>query len=229
MVCRNGICWTPLTSSQYDAAGAPFHGNKVWHSLNSNKTYYTSAGGGDGDLDRMLRNNDPQNAAGNDFKIQWVDPSGPNYGMWAFDNGQIAKVPFALWKYDISTGDSMRLIPVLYSGGGGNPGVFGYKNKDPYFGYPSSDWIYWYSDTTQADAYKGQTGYDGFAAACAAGDTAAADNFGMTEYFGRMTFCDYAGTGQLPPNRHCRYDLHDNTLEHGRMSTPSPLLPRLKV
>ncbi len=190
---------TPLTASQYDAAGAPFHGNKVWHSLNSNKTYYVSAGGGDGDLDRLLRNNDPQAAAGNNFKIEWVDPSGPNYGMWAFDNGQIAKVPFALWKYDITTGDSMRLIPVLYSGNGTDPGIFGYKTKDPYFGYPASDWIYWYSDTTQADAYNGQTGYAGFAAACAAGDTTAADNFGMTEYFGRMTFCDYAGTGKFPP------------------------------
>ncbi len=192
---------TPLTSSQYDAAGKPFHGNKVWHSLNSNATYYVSAGGGDGNLDRMLRGDDPQNAAGNNFKLEWVDPSGPNWGMWYFDNGQIAKVPFALWKYNITTGDSERLIPVLYSGGASpaNAGTFEYKNTDPYFGYPATDWIYWYSDTTQADAYKGQTGYAGFAAACAAGDTAAADNFGMTEYFGRMIICDFAGTGKLPP------------------------------
>ena len=194
---------TPLTSSQYDAAGAPYKGNKIWHSLNSTagaERYYASAGGGDGNLDRLLRGNDPQDAAGNNFKIVWSDPSGNNWGYWAFDAGQLGKVPFALWRYNITTGDSERLIPVLYSGGGGTPGAFGPKNTDPYFNLPgASDWIYWYSDTTQADAYKGQTGYAGFAAACNAGDTAAADLFGYTEYFGRMIFIDYDGNGTFAP------------------------------
>jgi hypothetical protein len=188
-----------LTPSQYDALGTPYHGNKVWHSLNSAEPerYYVSAGGGDGDLDRLMRS--ASNAAGYNFELKLDASSVTNWACWGFDAGQIGKVPFELWKYSIATGDSERLIPELYSGGGGVPGVWQADvNTDPYFNLAdASPWIYWYSDETTT--YNGLTGYAGFAAACNAGDTASAGNFGATEYFARMTLCDYDGDGTIAP------------------------------
>jgi hypothetical protein len=186
---------TTLTPSQYDAAGTAFEGNAVWHSLNSTagspNRYYVSAGGGGGTLDRFTRS--IENTKGYNFALKFTDTTqaGNNdWGAWAFDDGEIAHVPFQLWRYDQATGDSVRLIPFLYSGGAGTPGVFGTAYTDPYFGYDATPWIYWYYDPA---------GYDAFAAACAAGDVAAANNFGTVEYFSRMTFGDYDGDGKIAP------------------------------
>ncbi len=183
---------SPLTSKMYDAAGAEFGGNAVWHGLNSaqNERYYVSAGGGNGTLDRLTRS--IANAVPYDYKLIFTDTTSanPDYGVWGFDNGEIGKVPFQLWRYDPVTGDSVRLIPVLYTGGVGTPGYFGIKGADGYFGYNATDWIYWYYDSH---------GYDAFATACKAGDVKAANNFGEVEYFARMIFGDYDGDGKIAP------------------------------
>jgi hypothetical protein len=183
---------TALTSAQYDAAGAEYGGNTVWHSLNSAQTerYYVSAGGGGGTLDRFARS--ITNAVPYDFKLIFTDTTqaGNNdWAVWGFDNGEIAHVPFQLWRYN-AAGDSVRLIPVLYSGGAGTPGVFATSYTDPYFGYAATPWIYWYYDPA---------GYDAFATACAAGDVNTANSFGTVEYFARMIFGDFDGDGQIAP------------------------------
>lgn len=181
-----------LTSSEYDAAGSEFNGNAVWHSLNSDQQeqYYVSAGGGSGSLDRLTRS--IADAVPYDFAIKFTDTTSanPDYAVWGYDEGEIGKVPFQLWRYDPFTGDSVRLIPVLYSGGDGTPGYFKVKGVDPAIGYNSTDWIYWYYDPQ---------GYDAFAAACAGGDVNTANSFGVTEYFSRMIFADYDGDGKIAP------------------------------
>jgi len=180
---------TPLTSGQLDNGGRSFNGNAVWHGLNSTQPerYYISAGGGTGTLSRLTRS--IANTKGYDFEIKFTDGSS-DWGVWGFDGGEIGLVPFQLWRHDQVTGESVRLIPVLYTGNGVEPGVFKVKGEDPYFGYPCTDWIYWYYDSH---------GYDAFAAACAAGDVAGANNFGEVEYFSRMIFGDYDQNGTIAP------------------------------
>jgi hypothetical protein len=182
---------TPLTPAEYDAAGTPYKGNTVWHSLNNPDAanrYLISAGGGDGGFDRLIRDQvSPYN-----FKMVFTDTNSatPDWGWWAFDDGSVGKVPFQLWKFDPQTGDSVRLIPVLYTGTGTDPGHFKYKGTDGAFGITCTDWIYWYDDPR---------GYDAFAAFASAGNLDSVNTFGENEYFSRMVVCDYTGNGVIPP------------------------------
>jgi hypothetical protein len=191
-IVETAYAGTLLTSAQYDAGGKQFNGNSVWHSLNSAQPqrYYVGAGGGTGTLSRLTRS--IANAVPYDYAIKITDTTAADndWAYWGFDTGLIGKVPFQLWRYDPATKDSVRLIPILYTGGGGNEGHFAVKNTDVALGYPATDWIYWYFDSN---------GYDKFAAACIAGDVATADNFGEVEYFSRMIFGDYDKDGKIAP------------------------------
>ena len=147
-----------------DAGGTSYGGNKVWHSLNSNNTYFVSAGGGNGTIDRWQRYANYLNAR--DFEVRFTDQMA--YGIDAFSGSEIIyKVPFELW--DIGSGtpndasDDKRMIPFIYPNVDPTGGVFNWGGStDAYFGsYEECDWIYWMDP-------EGVDGYDNFAAACAA-------------------------------------------------------------
>jgi len=200
---------TPLTADEMDGAGTPYGGNSVWHSLNSNSTYYLSAGGGDGDFDRLLRFADYLN--GRDFEIRFTD--GPNYGVKAFSTDTIISVPFELW--DIGSGtpddpsDDKRMIPFISENAPGFNSLQFSGDTDPYYSFPASDWIYWMDP-------EGTDGYDKFAQACqqagGAGGLYPVATDGSTDGYwadfhgdffypiGRMIFCDYDANGQFPPS-----------------------------
>jgi hypothetical protein len=173
--------------------------DNVWHNLNSNSTYYMSAGGGSGDYDRLNRYG--AFSSPRDFELRWTD--GTNYGVSAFSTDNIMSVPFELWDIGIATpddaSDDVRMIPFIYENVERN--TFGYDGDvDPYFGYPASDWIYWMDP-------EGTDGYANFAAACEGaggpGNTYPYDTDGssygywadMSAEFvypiGRLIVCDY--------------------------------------
>lgn len=131
----------------------------VWHSLNSNATYYLSAGGGSGNWDRLERY--IAYAAPHDFEMRFTD--GPNYGVQGFTTDNIISVPFELWDIGIATpddpSDDNRMIPFVYENAARNE--FGYDgDTDPYFGFVASDWVYW------MDPDLSTGGYTAFAATC---------------------------------------------------------------
>jgi hypothetical protein len=184
----------PLTEDQYDAAGAPFGGNTVWHSLNHANDidrYYVSAGGGSGQLARLMRS--ITNAVPHDFELRFTDAG--SYGWWAFEGSTTGPVPYELWDIGIGTpddpSDDVRLIPILYSGGH-TPGVYEISDQtpDPAFGFPATDWTYFYSDPRGYDAY----------AADAQDGTMDDPSFGEVEYIARMIIADFDQDGELPPS-----------------------------
>ena len=186
--------------------------DNVWHSLNSNSTYFMSAGGGDGDFDRLNRYG--QYASPRDFELRWTD--GPNYGVSAFSTDNIMSVPFELWDIGSATpddvSDDVRMIPFIYENVARD--TFGYNGDvDPYFGgaYTASDWIYWMDP-------EGTDGYTNFAAACEGaggpGNTYPYDSDGSTYGYwadmsggfiypiGRLIVCDFdlASSGGIVPS-----------------------------
>lgn len=131
--------------------------DNVWHSLNSNYTYYIGAGGGAGGIDRLERY--AQYAAPRDFEMRFTD--GPNYGVSGLSTDNIMSVPFELWDIGIATPDDLsddkRMIPFIYENVARD--TFGYDgDTDAYFGFTASDWIYWMDP-------EGVDGYSNFAAA----------------------------------------------------------------
>lgn len=133
--------------------------DNVWHSLNSNNTYYISAGGGSGNWDRLERY--IAYAAPHDFEMRFTD--GPNYGVQGFTTDNIISVPFELWDIGIATpddpSDDNRMIPFVFENAARNE--FGYDgDTDPYFGFVASDWVYW------MDPDLSTGGYTAFAATC---------------------------------------------------------------
>lgn len=201
----------------YDAAGAPFGGNTVWHSLNwagpagDHDRYYVSAGGGGGALSRLMRYIDF--AVPRDFEIRFTAAGG--YGVYAFEDDKIATVPFELWDIGVGTpddpSDDVRMIPFLLSWDS-TKAEWGWANgTDPAFGFPASDWVYWMDPE---DPTPGSASYDNFAAVAAsvgAGGTYpfATDgsqqgyyaNFhgGFVYPIGRSIYCDFDQDGNPPP------------------------------
>ncbi len=192
-----------------DAAGAPYGGNKVWHSLNSNNTYYMSAGGGSGDLDRLYRYITA--AVPRDFELRFKDT--PSYGIYALTDDMIAEAPFEIWDIGINTpddpSDDRQMIPFFVEEVATSAN-WGYATGvDPYFGYASSDWIYW------MDPESDTLGYTQFAATCDAsgGKGAIYDRSqdvstygyytdmskGIVYPIGRLTVGDFAESGTPPP------------------------------
>lgn len=175
--------------------------DNVWHSLNSNATYFISAGGSPGDFSRWERY--ITYAAPRDFEMRFTD--GPNWGAHGFTDYHNIQVPFELWDIGIATpddpSDDYRMMPFIYENASGTD-YFSYEGDvDGYFGYPCSDWIYWMDFVDQAN------GYNDFAAdAAAAGAGAVTDpdgewgvNFygGFVYPIGRYVIADYdlGGTG----------------------------------
>ncbi len=206
----------PLTPDQYDAAGAPYKGNKVWHSLNHKNDidrYYVSAGGGGGAISRLMRY--IQFAVPRDFELRFTDTGG--YGVYAFEDDKIAKVPFELWDIGVGTpddpSDDFRMIPFLLSWDS-TKAEWGWANgTDPAFGFPASDWVYWMDPYETTSPTKS---YDDFAAAAeAAGGPGATYPYDANQphwgYFinrhggfvypiGRSIYCDFDGNGTPPPS-----------------------------
>ncbi|MCF7803522.1 MAG: T9SS type A sorting domain-containing protein [Candidatus Marinimicrobia bacterium] len=160
----------------------------VWHSLNSTSTYYLSAGGGGGGIDRLARS--VANAVPRDYELRFT--SGGSDAVWYFDGEEVGTVPFELWDIGQATpndpSDDTQLIPLLYSGGDGTPGTFDIGYTDPTFGYPATDWVYWYGgDYAQFEADVADGSLDDL-------------SYLTDEYIARMTIGDFDDDGNLPPN-----------------------------
>jgi len=207
---------TPLPSSKYDAAGAPYNGNKVWHSLNSSggDRYYVSAGGGSGTIDRLYRY--VTFASPRDFELRFTENGG--YGVYAFNDDKICKVPFELWDIGVGTpndpSDDIRMIPFILENVATADQWGWATGEDPYFGYPASDWIYWMDPK---DKTPGDVGYKQFENSCiqsggagaqynyafdtdpTAGDYNADFHGGFVYPIGRMIICDFDQDGKWPP------------------------------
>lgn len=180
----------PLTEDNFDGAGTPFGGNKVWHSLNAggfSDRYYVSAGGGVGQLARLARS--IADAVPFDFEMRFTTPEEGSLGWWAFTSGTAEPVPFTLWRIGIGTvddpSDDVRLIPIHFSGGTDDAWDISYT--DGAFGFICSDWTYYYFDSRGYDAY----------AADAADGVVDDGTFGEVEYIARMIICDFDGNGAV--------------------------------
>ena len=184
-----------LGPDDLDGAGAPYGGNNVWHSLSApsdGNRFYLSAGGGSGTMDRMARS--VGNARSHDFELRFT--SGGGYYLWWYDKDTIDTVPFEAWDVGIATyddpSDDIRMLTGGYSGST-TSGGFSFKNEDPYFGYPATDWVYmrrplnaagsW--DTFVADITSGTFDYGWWAP-------------NSEEVIARLIICDFGGAGTLP-------------------------------
>ncbi len=185
----------PLTPDEYDAAGAPYGGNNVWHSLsspNDPNRFYISAGGGAGDLDRMSRS--IANANAHDFEMRFTDDGGV-YAWW-YDADTAAAVPFEAWDVGIQTyddaSDDIRCLTGGYSGGA-TVGSFDFGYTDPAFGFPATDWVYF---RVPADD---QGTYEVFKKDVYDDKTFTYAWWGHSyEVLARIIICDFGGAGTLP-------------------------------
>ncbi len=200
----------PLPQSKWDAAGKPFGGDNVWHTLSPSgfgDRHYVSAGGGTGGMDRLSTWIDY--AAPRDFEIRFTEAGG--WAVFAFDNDRVATTPFELWDIGIATpddpSDDVRMIPFLSNSRGESRAAWSATaDKDPYFGYNASDWIYW-MDPHCPDGY---TRFAAFCGAAGAGGSYPRATDGSTEGYwvnfhggffwpiGEMIICDQDDNG-VPP------------------------------
>ncbi len=184
----------PLPKNQWDAAGVPFQGNNVWHSLSAPSDpnqYYISAGGGNGELKRIERS--IANARGHDFEMRFTQRGGI-YAWW-YDADTAVTVPFEIW--DVGRGtfddhsDDLRCLTGGYSGGA-TVGQFDFAYTDHALGYPATDWIYARVPITSRgkwevyyqDVMSGAFTYDWWT--------------NSKEVLARIIICDYGGAGTLP-------------------------------
>ncbi len=208
----------PLPPDAWDATGAPYQGNTVWHSTNaptSARQYYVTAGGGAGDLQRLMRY--IEFAAPRDFEMRFTEDGG--YCVYAFEDDTIARVPFELWDIGIGTpddpSDDERMIPFCLSNvmPASNWSDNWGSGIDPFQGLPMSDWIYW------MDPHPDDGGYAAFHAAAEAAGGAGATydyndmstegyhtwftrpggSYGFVYPIGRFALVAANGTG-LPPS-----------------------------
>lgn len=179
----------PLAPREFDAPGAPYGGNKVWHSLNSTRDYYVSAGGGSGELERLERS--IWSLVPEDFELRFSSEG--SLGWWKFSDGAVGAVPLELWRTGIKTpddpSDDVRLL-VLLDAGGGTSGVFDVGVEDPAFGYLCGDWLYAYFDGRGYEAFAGDAS-DGVV-----DDT----TLGEVEYVAELIVCDFDEDGELAPS-----------------------------
>lgn len=159
----------------------------VWHQPNSNGSYALSAGGGLGDLNRVLRSNNIKNAKNHDIEIRFTERG--SIGWWYFDNNEVAPIPLELWDIGAATpedtSDDKRLIPLLFSGYG-TPGVYDLAITENFFGLPATDWLYIYTGDYEAFQQDAQDGI--------------LDNdYTEREILARLVFVDLDQDGQIPP------------------------------
>ncbi|MCD6374092.1 MAG: T9SS type A sorting domain-containing protein [Caldisericaceae bacterium] len=185
----------PLTPDEYDEQGAPFKGNNVWHdrsSPNDENPFYISAGGGSGGLDRITPS--IENARGHDFELRFTEQGGI-YAWW-YDEDIYVDVPFEAWDVGRATyddaSDDIRCLTGGYSGGA-TVGVFDYEYKDPFLGFPATDWLYIRVPIDSRGSYK--VFYDDV--------TSGNFNYQWWSYskevLARIIICDMGGAKTLPP------------------------------
>lgn len=190
---RNG----PLSDEDMDDAGRPFGGNSVWHSLSAPSDlnrWYMSAGGGDGNIERMARS--IENANAHDFEVRFTDQDSSVYLHW-YGNDSHEFLPLTAWDVGVGTYDDASDDFRLLTGGGVVEG--GFANfaayADPWAGYPATDWLY----LRRAEPYGNPAGsYDAYATEVLVGPLNY-DFWGNTaEVIARTIFCDFGGGGTLP-------------------------------
>ncbi len=185
----------PLTPDEYDEQGAPFKGNNVWHdpsSPNDENQFYISAGGGEGELERIIRS--IQNAPGHDFELRFTEQGGI-YAWW-YDDDVYAEVPFEAWDVGIATyedeSDDVRCLTGGYSGGE-TVGIFDFTYTDHALGYPATDWIYVRMPVNSLGSYEAYV------------EDVTSGSFSYTwwrnskEVLARIIICDMGGAKTLPP------------------------------
>ncbi len=185
----------PLPESDWDGAGAPYHGNNVWHSLSAPSDpnrYYISAGGGSGTIDRMARS--IANANAHDFEMRFTQAGG--IYCWWYDADTIATVPFEMWDVGVSTyddnSDDVRCLTGGYSGGG-TVGAFDFSISDPYFGFPATDWIYARVPANDQGTYEAF--YNDVTSGAFTFSWWAPNSY---EVLARIIICDFGGAATLP-------------------------------
>ncbi len=204
-----------LTASQYDAAGAPYKGNKVWHSFNSvQPVRYLVSTGNNGAISSLYRY--VTYASPHDFEFRFTAAGG--YGVYAFTDDKICKVPFELWDIGIGTPDDpkddRRMIPLILENVATSDTWGWGTGTDPYYGVPQSDWVYWMD---AKDKTLGDKGYKQFENTCiksggagatynyafdadpTAGDYNADFHGGFVYPIGRFVLLDYFAKGVMPP------------------------------
>ena len=194
------------TIAEVAYAGTPVDPpDNVWHSLNSNATYFFNSGNGNmSHLERYIQYTEPD-----DFEMRFTD--GPSYGVFGFEDDLITTTPYELWRvgngtFDDSNDDS-QMIPFIYSNAGTAVDNGTDTGTEATWGYPCSDWIYW-MDAEDVD------GYGNFASQCVttgAGNTYPYETDGSDQgYFidfhggfvypiGRSIIADYNLGGAWPP------------------------------
>lgn len=162
----------------------------IWHQPNSNGSYALSAGGGDGSLDRITRGRNLETLGDRDLELRFKENGGS--GWWLFDQRGTGRVPFQLWDIGVATpedrSDDVRLIPVLFSGGG-TPEDFDISPNtlDGFFSLPATDWLYFFTGDYQAfeqDAMDGIINDESII---------------VDELLARLVFVDLDQDGQIPP------------------------------
>ena len=184
----------PLPESDWDGAGAPFHGNNVWHSLSAPSDpnrFYISAGGGSGQMARMARS--IANANAHDFEMRFTQAGG--IYCWWYDADTIATVPFEMWDVGVGTyddnSDDVRCLTGGYSGGA-TVGAFDFAYTDPAFGFPATDWIY------ARVPVDDQGTYEAFYNDVTSGAFTYSWWGHSKEVLARIIICDFGGAGTLP-------------------------------
>jgi len=187
----------PLTPDEYDAAGAPFAGNNVWHSLSSPhdvNRFYISTGRKTGGIEQILSQTGRN--ARHDFELRFTVKGGM-YTWWYDDSNRVAAhVPFEGWDVGMATyddpTDDVRCLTGGYSGGE-TVGVFDFAYQDPSFGFPATDWIFLRKplddqgtyEVYENDVLNGLWTYSWWEHSI--------------DVLNNVIICDYGGTGTLPP------------------------------
>jgi hypothetical protein len=143
-----------------DEEGEPYGGNNVWQdgcthadSLTTGR-WYVSAGGGQGELDRMARN--IENAHGHDYEMRFTGEGG--IYLWWYDDDTWAEVPFEAWDVGIATyddpSDDVRCITGGYSGDEVTGGWGDWSYTDPALCFPATDWTYFRRPDNEQGTYE---------------------------------------------------------------------------
>ncbi len=193
---HDGQPLSPGINDRPDAARQQTNGS-TWgiHTGGTNRSLYETF------LSRVLRNTNSSRAIPYDFEIRFTADSG--YANWAFETGEVGKVPFELWNTGINTpndpSDDYRMVPWVLNEAdfGTGPQEFNINrldhavsgaNNDPY-----TDWIYF---RNPEDTSPGDAGYQQFVADGLAGTY----DFGGEEVMARLVLVNWNGGDVEDPN-----------------------------
>ena len=195
------------TIAEVAYAGTPVDPpDNVWHSLNSNATYFFNSGsyGNMIDLERYISYAEPD-----DFEMRFTEDGG--WGVFYWGGDLITPTPYELWRTGSGTpddpNDDHQMIPLILPNDVAVVNPPTNTGIEPTWGYPMSDLIYWMDG-------DGIDGYDNFAAQCVttgSGGTYPYETDGSDQgYFidwhggfvypiGRSVIVDYDLGGAWPP------------------------------